>query len=279
MEIEQLIERVANGQINYTVSDEHLASVNQGFYSNIDILTPLSFSQNLAWAVKKDSPELLEAINEWLEDFKQTRQYASLYNKYFNNPRTANIARSQFHSLGGGRISVYDDYFKRYAEQYGWDWRLIASVAFQESRFNPRAVSWAGAFGVMQLMPATAALYNVHQNSPVSENIRAGVSYLHYLNERFKRIIEDDDERLKFVLASYNVGLGHVFDARRLAEKNGKDPNIWKDNVDYYILNKSKPKYYLDPVVSHGYARGLEPYLYVIEILERYEHYLNALES
>jgi membrane-bound lytic murein transglycosylase F len=279
MEIEQLIEKVANGEIEYTVSDEHLANVNLGFYSNIDINTPISFSQNLAWAVKKESPQLLKAINEWLEEFKPTRQYANLYNKYYNNPRTANIARSQFHSLGGGKISVYDDYFRRYAEHFELDWRLVASVAYQESRFNPQAVSWAGAFGVMQLMPNTAAIYNVNENSSVAENIRAGVSYLFYLNNRLKEIVVDNDERMKFVLASYNVGLGHVFDARRLAEKNGKDPNVWKDNVDYYVLNKSKPKYYLDPDVKHGYCRGLEPYLYVIEVLERYEHYKNALES
>ncbi len=279
MEIEQLIERVANGEIEFTVSDEHLANVNLGFYSNLDINTPLSFSQNLAWAVRKESPELLSAINEWFETFKPTRQYASLYNKYYNNPRTADIARSQYHSLGGGKISVYDNYFKRWAEQYDLDWRLIASVAFQESRFNPQAVSWAGAFGVMQLMPNTAAIYNVDENSSVAENIRAGVSYLYYLNERLRDVITDDNERIKFVLASYNVGLGHVFDARKLAEKHGKDPNIWKDNVDYYILNKSKPKYYLDPEVKHGYCRGLETYMYVIEVLERYEHYKNVVES
>ncbi len=278
MEAEQLIEKVSNGEIDYTVSDEHLANVNMGFYSNIDIMTPISFSQNLAWAVKKNSPELLGAINEWLEEFKPTRKYANLYNKYYNNPRTANIARSQFHSLGGGKISEYDEYFKVYSEQFGWDWRLIASVAYQESRFNPKAISWAGAFGVMQLMPGTAAIYNVNRSSRVADNIRAGVNYLHYLNDRFMDIVTDDDERLKFVLASYNVGIGHVFDARRLAEKHGKDPNVWKDNVDYYVLNKSKPKYYLDPVVRHGYCRGREPYLYVIEILERYEHYRNALD-
>lgn len=278
MEIEQLIEKVSNGEIDYTVSDEHLANVNMGFYSNIDIQTPISFSQNLAWAVKKSSSGLLEVVNEWLENFKSTRKYANLFNKYYNNPRTANIARSQFHSLGGGKISEYDDYFKRYAEQFGWDWRLLASVAYQESRFNPQAISWAGAFGVMQLMPKTAAIYNVNISSRVADNIRAGANYLHYLDDRFKTIIEDDNERLKFVLASYNVGIGHVFDARRLAEKFGKDPNVWKDNVDYYVLNKSKPKYYLDPVVRHGYCRGREPYLYVIEILERYEHYKNALD-
>ncbi|MFW5708359.1 MAG: transglycosylase SLT domain-containing protein [Bacteroidota bacterium] len=278
-EPETLIEKVANGEIDYTVSDEHVAQVNQTYYANIDVQTPLSFPQNLSWAVRHDTPLLKAAIDEWMEDFRKSRQYANLYARYFQNPRSSLMARSPYHSLGGGRISVYDDYFKRFAEIVGWDWRLIASMAFQESRFNHEAVSWAGAFGIMQLMPNTAAMYNVSQTSAPVENIMAGIKYLDWINGRLKDVITDEQERVKFVLASYNVGLGHVMDARRLAEKYGKDPNIWKDNVDYFILNKSKPKYYLDPVVRHGYARGAEPFHYVTEILERYEHYLNAVEG
>lgn len=279
METEQLIERVANGEILFTVADEHVAQVNQTYYTNIDTQTPLSFQQNLSWAVRNDTPLLLEAVNAWMKDFKATRQYANLYNKYFQNPRSSYMARSPFHSLGGGRISVYDDAFKRYAQIVGWDWRLIASLAYQESRFNHDAVSWAGAFGIMQLMPGTAAMYNVDMESSEMENIVAGIRYLAWIDKRLKDIITDEEERIKFVLASYNVGIGHVLDARRLAEKYGKDPNVWKENVDYYVLNKSKPQYYLDPVVQYGYARGAEPFQYVIEILERFEHYKNALEG
>ncbi len=278
-EPEMLIEKVANGEIEYTVSDEHVAQVNQTYYANIDTQTPLSFAQNLSWAVRHDTPLLKAAIDEWMSEFKQTRQYSNLYNRYFQNPRSSIMAKSPYHSLGGGRISLYDDYFKQFSEIVGWDWRLIASLAFQESRFNSEAVSWAGAFGIMQLMPNTASMYNVSESSSPIDNIVAGVKYLSWIDSRLRNIITDDAERVKFVLASYNVGLGHVLDARRLAEKYGKDPNMWKDNVDYYVLNKSKPKYYLDPVVRHGYARGAEPYHYVHEILERYEHYLNAVES
>ncbi len=278
-EPELLIEKVANGEIEFTVSDEHVAQVNQTYYANIDIQTPLSFSQNLSWAVRHDTPLLKAAVDEWMVEFKKSRQYANLYHRYFQNPRSSHMAKSPYHSLGGGRISVYDDYFKRFSEIVGWDWRLIASMAFQESRFNHDAVSWAGAFGIMQLMPNTASMYNVSQTSTPIENIIAGVKYLNWIDRRLKEIITDDEERVKFVLASYNVGLGHVLDARRLAEKYEKDPNVWKDNVDFFVLNKSKPKYYLDPVVRHGYARGSEPYHYVTEILERFEHYRNAVDS
>jgi len=278
-EVEALIELVASGDIDYTVSDEHLAKVNENYYANIDVKTPVSFYQNLAWAVRHESDELLEVINEWMADFRNTRQYAEIYNKYFRNPRSAYIAKSPFSTIRGGNVSAYDDYFREYSEKKGWDWRLVASIAYQESRFDPSAVSWAGAFGVMQLMPGTAAQFNVYKDSPVADNIIAGINYLNWLDNTLKRHVKDDEERLKFVLAAYNVGLGHVLDARRLAEKYGKDPNLWKDNVDYFVLNKSDPKYYRDPVVQFGYARGREPYHYVYEILERYEHYKNVIDG
>lgn len=278
-EVEVLIEMVANGEIDYTVSDEQIGRINMNYYAGIDARTPLSFPQNLSWAVRNDTPMLREAINEWMREFKGTGQFAGIYNKYYNNPRSIYIAKSNYNSLGGGNISVFDPYFKQYADVVGWDWRLIASVAFQESRFNHDAVSWAGASGIMQLMPTTAATMDIDSTSSVPEHILAGVRYLRWIDNILKEQVEDKDERVKFVLAAYNVGIGHVLDARRLAEKYGKDPNIWKDNVDYFILNKSKPKYYQDDVVRFGFARGDETYQYVYEVLERFEHYKNAVGS
>lgn len=278
-EVEQLIDMVANGEIEYTVSDEQIGRINQNYYAGIDARTPLSFPQNLSWAVRKDTPLLREAINEWMQEFKGTSQFAGTYNKYYNNPRSVYIAKSSYNSLGGGNISVFDPYFKQYANVVGWDWRLIASVAYQESRFNHDAVSWAGAMGIMQLMPTTAETLEVDSTSSVPEHILAGVRYLRWIDNILKEHVEDENERVKFVLAAYNVGIGHVLDARRLAVKYGKDPNIWKDNVDYFILNKSKPKYYQDDVVRFGFARGEETYQYVYEVLERFEHYKNAVGS
>lgn len=277
--VEQLIEMVANGEIEFTVSDEQLGRINQNYFNNLDARTAISFPQNLSWAVRKDTPLLLAALNEWMSNFITTSQFANIYNKYYNNPRSVYIARSTFNSLGGGNISVFDNYFRQYAGIVGWDWRLIASIAFQESRFNHDAVSWAGAFGIMQLMPSTAATFNIDSTSSVPEHIQAGVRYLRWLDQILGEHVKDDTERVKFVLAAYNVGIGHVLDARRLAKKYGKDPNIWKDNVAYYVLNKSKPKYYLDEVVRFGFARGEEPFMFVSEILERFEHYKNTVGS
>ncbi|NLX72402.1 MAG: transporter substrate-binding domain-containing protein [Bacteroidales bacterium] len=276
-EVEQLIELVAEGEIPYTVCDENLAKVNLNFYPNLDVETAVSFPQKQAWAVNKEAPELLNAVNNWMIGFRQSGRYQRIFQKYFLNKRSMHLVDAGFHSIKGGQVSVYDDLIREESELYDMDWRLIASIIYQESRFIPDAESWAGALGLMQLMPQTAERFGVQSITSPKENIRGGMQLLKWLDERMALRVEDNDERLKFVLAAYNVGIGHVLDAMKLAEKNGKDPRVWTDNVDYYILNKSNPKYYNDPVVEFGYCRGEEPYQYVKEILERYEHYKNVM--
>jgi len=231
----------------------------------------------VAWAVKKGSSGLLDTLNYWLGNFKGSRTYAFLYNKYFRNSRTVNFAHSDYISVNGGKISPYDSQIKKYSQLIDWDWRLLASLIYQESRFSPKAKSWVGAFGLMQLMPHTAEKYGVDSLSPPGDQIKAGVEFIHLLNNQFEEKIPDKAERTKFVLASYNAGIAHVYDARRLAVKYQKDPNVWDHNVDYFLLNKSKPEFYNDPVVKYGYCRGRESYNFVNEILDRYQHYRNTV--
>jgi membrane-bound lytic murein transglycosylase F len=276
---ESLIQQVAEGRIDFTVSDEHVAMVAQTYYPNIDIAMPVSFEQNLAWAVKKESNQLLDTINDWLRNYKASKQYAFLYIKYFKNSRTKKIAKSEYNSLSGGKISNYDKFLKEQSTIVGWDWRLIASLIYSESRFKPNAKSWAGAFGLMQLMPVTADKYGVGEESSPQAQIIAGIKYLKWLDKYFRKEIPDSSERINFVLASYNAGAGHVEDARALAEKYGKDPNVWFGSVDYFILQKSKPEFYKDVVVKYGYLRGAEPYGYVSEIVERYKTYKNLIKG
>ena len=278
-EVEQLITAVAEGEIDYTVADEHIAKVNEKYYSNIDANTALSFPQHVAWAVKPGSDSLRLAINSWIKDYKRSVASRHTYNKYFNNPRSVNIAQSEFHSFGGGKISQYDDIIRELSEYYKLDWRLVASLIYQESRFHLEATSWVGAFGLMQLMPTTAEKFGVDSSSSASEQIRAGIEFLLWLDAQLPEEITDPEQRMRFTLAAYNVGIAHIYDARRLAEKHGKDPNVWTDNVDYYILNKSNPVYYRDSVVRYGYARGEETYNFVSEILERYELYKKVIEN
>lgn len=278
-ETEQLITLVAKGEIDYTVADENVAMINQTYYPQIDVKTAISFPQNLAWAVNKESKDFLEEINNWLDNIEGTAKYAVIYNKYFKNIKAARRQTSDYLSVTGGKISVYDDAIKKYAEAIDWDWRLLASMIYQESRFNPKVKSWAGAYGIMQLMPLTAERFGVNRHSSPEKQIEAGTKFIKWLDDQLKDEIPDKQERIKFILASYNVGLGHIQDAMTLAKKNGKDPLKWEDNVDYYVLNKSNPKYYRDPDVKFGYCRGQEPYDYVIAILDRYEHYQNAIKN
>lgn len=275
--VEELITMVSKGEIDYTVCDEHIALVNKKYYHDIDVRTPISFPQHIAWAVKKGASGLLDTMNFWLEEFNKTRTSAFLYNKYFRNPRTINYARSEYHSVTGGKISPYDPVIKKYSELIDWDWRLLASLIYQESRFYPEARSWAGAYGLMQLMPHNAQKYGIDSLSLPEEQIEAGVKFIKLLDKQFLDKIEDKSERTKFVLASYNAGIAHVYDARRLAEKYDKNPNLWNDNVDYFLRNKSKPEFYSDSVVKYGYCRGEEPYNFVYDILERYQHYKNVI--
>ena len=277
-EVEQLIALVAEGEIPYTVCDENLARVNKNFFPNIDVETAISFPQKQAWAVNKDAPELLNAVNNWMIGHKKTARYDRTFKKYFLDERSGHIVNSGFHSIKGGQVSDFDDMIKAESSKLDWDWRLIASIIYQESNFRPNVDSWAGAKGLMQLMPETAKRFGVKSIYSPQENIRGGIKFLEWLDERMTSRVSDPDERLKFVLASYNVGIGHVLDAMSLAEKNGKNPQIWDDNVDFYVLNKSKPIYYNDPVVKFGYCRGEEPYHYVKEIIDRYGHYKNVMK-
>lgn len=276
-DVEELIAAVAKGDIDYTVADEHMAIQLIRSYPNLDIKTPLSFQQKVAWALRKEAEnELLAEINTWLQDFFKTSESRLLYSKYFGQG-IRNRSRSEFHSLTGGKLSDFDETIRQIAGEIGWDWRLLASLIYQESEFKPDVVSWAGAYGLMQLMPAVMEQFNIDTTASAEEHIAVGGKYLLYLDKLIPETVTDPRERIKFILASYNAGAGHVLDARRLAAKYNKNPDVWTDNVDFFLRNKSKPAFYNDPVAYYGYVRGEETYQFVEQIIERYEHYTNLL--
>jgi membrane-bound lytic murein transglycosylase F len=172
---------------------------------------------------------------------------------------------------------VYDDIIRKYSANIEWDWRLVASLICQESRFNPTVESRRGAFGLMQMMPETAARMGIDSSASPEENIRAGIKYINWLHTVFDPKIADEDERIFFILAAYNAGPGHVLDAMKLAEKNGLDPQKWVGNVEPWLLKKSLPEYYNDEVVRNGKFRGVESVKFVAEIIDRYMHYRNMV--
>lgn len=275
---EELISMVASGEIDYAVSDERIAKIATLYNANIDIQTPVSFYHNVAWAVNKDEEELRTIVNEWLTNFYNSPKAQALAYKYLESPRVQFIAQSPFNSNRKGRLSDFDESFKKYAQAIGWDWRLLAALAFQESKFDAGARSWAGATGVMQLMPETASHFGVDSTSSPQEHIRAGAMYIKWLEDQWKTKVADPEERKKFVMASYNVGIGHVLDARRLAAKFHRNPDRW-DDVAVYLKNKANPRFYNDAVVYYGYCRGDEPVQFVEQILDRFKHYQQLVKN
>ncbi len=278
--VEDLIELVAAGEIDYTISDDNIARLSQAYFSNVDVNTYISFPQRIAWGVRRTSVMFLEELDKWIDSVKKGSDFHYTYEKYYIN-RNAYRSRleSQYFSKTGGKISQYDDIMKEVSKEINWDWRLLASLIFQESQFKNDLQSWAGATGLMQMMPQTAAQFGVNNINDPIESLKGGAAYLGYLDRFWQPMVTDEGERIKFVLASYNIGPGHILDARNLAEKHGSDPAVWAFNVETFLLKKSNAKYYNDPVVKLGYAKGIETVKYVREVLERYERYKQFINA
>ena len=271
--VEDLIRMVSRGEIEYTIADDGLAKFNQTYFNNIDVHLPVSFDQRSSWIVRKDSPILADSLNKWFDRSVTQPAYLRIIKRYFEVAKGySDIHLPTFEgNLGEGVISPFDVYFRQYGKAVGLDWRLLASVSYQESTFNSEGSSWAGAKGLMGLMPATAASLGVDSGMIIDPevNIKAGAEYLKKLIVLFN-FIEDNDERLKLALASYNGGIGHITDARALAEKYGADQNVWDGNVEKFIQLKRLEQYYNDPVCKNGYFRGDETVEYVRDVVERW---------
>jgi membrane-bound lytic murein transglycosylase F len=275
--VEDLIEMVSTGQIPYTVSDSDMAKLSKTYHTNINTSLKISHPQRSAWMVRKDMPLLAEAINEWFKNNANTPKYKAITKRYFE---ISKLSDDSIPDLRPGEISPFDAYFKEYAKQIGWDWRLLASIAYLESKFHTDKVSWAGATGLMGLMPRTAGAYgvSVDQLTDPKASIHAATLLIKRLDKSFA-FIEDKAERIKFILASYNAGAGHIRDAIALTQKYGKDPALWEDNVKEYLKLKRLPEYYNDSVCQQGYFRGSETFIYVDAALERWEYYKRKTEQ
>lgn len=176
------------------------------------------------------------------------------------------------YAFNGNRVTPFDHLFKQYAANYGWDWKLLASQAYVESKFDSTAVSWAGARGLMQIMPKTAKGYGQTAKSVMKNDvaIETALKLLKDLDKQLAAKVLDENERKKFVIAAYNSGIAHVYDAINLAKKYGLNPQKWDNNVAKAILWKSNPRYYKDPVVKYGYSRGRETFDYVNRVYRFY---------
>jgi membrane-bound lytic murein transglycosylase F len=274
---ENLIDQVAEGKIKWTVADRTVAQSNQTYYEGLDVSLKVAENGVVGWATRENSPLLLEHINTWLTE-KKKRFIPDLYYKYFLNSRNALYrSNSSFSSLVSNKISVYDGIIKKGAGELGWDWRLLAALVYKESGFDTTATSYAGAQGLLQLMPATLQRFGVTDANDPVQSLTGGVKYLQYLDKFWMERIPDSKERIRFILASYNIGQGHVEDAWRLTLKYGKNTQSWED-VAFFLNLKSDPEYYRDPIVKSGFAKGHIAVNYVRDLLSLFESYKTLVE-
>lgn len=266
---EELIEMVAEGMIDYTVADKNVALANAKFYENLDFSTVLSVNQKICFGVRQHTPLLQARLDKWLEEYMKKASFRYLTNKYFELGYEASIQMKNNLINKRGILSPYDAIFKKEAKKYKYEWTLLASQAYQESQFDPNAVGFGGSYSMMQFMPNVGPNYGVYPDSPPEVQIAGGMKLMDKYYRKWSSIA-DHEQRIKFALASYNAGLGHVLDAIALADKHGKNPKVWDGNVDEMMMNLSKQTYYRDPVVKNGAHRGMITYHYVQKIYNRH---------
>jgi membrane-bound lytic murein transglycosylase F len=244
--------------------------------ADLGVLAMGSDSLLPGWLVGEGKVDLQQALQAWYKPGMLATAQAE-EQQLLTKPRVKRRVHAPM--LRRGVISYYDELFKRYSRGIGWDWRLIAAQCYQESTFDPEAVSWAGASGLMQIMPKTADHLGLprDQITDPEQNIAAATRYLHELEREFN-YIHDRTERQNMVLASYNGGAFHIQDAMRLAQRDGRNPQRW-DDVRTYVLRLKDPRYYQDTLVRYGYMRGTETADYVDKIRARYQQYIRKVRQ
>ena len=273
----ELIQRVSRREIGYTIVDSDIAQMNLTYYDSINIGLRVGFAQQASWAVDRRDTWLADSINVWAASVNAQEYSKQALKHYFEmnrGPKPDSVKVDTLAVTPPGGISPYDNVFKQYAQELGWDWRLLAAIAFSESGFDPNATSWMGARGLMQVMPKTARSFGVKEEdlSNPEVSVRVASKILKEL-DGIMRSRTGAGDRIKFVLAAYNAGSGHVTDAIALARKYELNPRVWSENVEQAMLWKMDPEYYNDSVCSNGYCRGTEPVDYVVKVLNCYDNY------
>lgn len=265
---EEFIRRVVDEEIPVTIVDSNIALLNRRYYPDMRIAFPIAEEQSLGWAVRKDDGELLGKINDYFAAIREDGFYQRIYDKYYNNIDVFEyVDVKKFHERIDTRLPKYQHIIKKAADKNGLDWRLLAAIIYQESHFNPRARSYTGVRGLMQVTRSTAKEMGISNRMDPEQSVYAGTKYLSRMYERFDDMEEGLDRRL-FALASYNVGYGHVRDAQKIARQKGLDPDRWSSLKETLPLLRYR-KYY--EKTRYGYARGTEPVRYVDRVMLYYD--------
>ncbi len=271
-----LIGRVAEGDIALTVADRHLLDVEVVYGVDAEAAFALDDADKpIAFGVRPGERRLKAFLDGFVKRHYRGLEYNILKRRYFANQRTIRRFKAE-RVAKSGRLSKFDDVIKKYSSRYGFDWRLMAAQAYVESRFDPKATSWVGAQGLFQVLPRTGATMGFTRLEEPEYGVHAGIKYMARLLDRFDPKLPFP-ERVRMALAAYNVGLGHVHDARRLAARMNLDDSKWFGNVEKAMLLLSQPKYARR--ARHGYCRGQQPVKYVAHIQSLYDQYVQILKE
>ncbi len=270
LEEAEVLQQVASGEINVTVADRSVAELETASTQGLRVGPAIGETKGTAFALRQNAPELKKALDAFLTRILRRKWYAIIERRYYadRGRLTRQRSHNQF-TLSSGRLSRWDDLFRKYAERYDFDWRLIAALAWHESRFDPSSKSWAGAKGIMQIMPIAAKDLKMNCFASNEANIHCGVRFLSRLRSQFLHLGEE--ERIKFALAAFNAGAGHVRDARVLCLDYKLNPMIWENNVEQALLHLMSWHYYRQ--YRSGYCDGRQTVNYVNGILTLYRTY------
>jgi len=277
---EQLLDLVRLDSIELIAVDSNVGKLYTKIYPDLDAETALSFEQSIAWGVAKGTKNWLDTLNAGINAIRKKPDLNIIYNRYYGNNR---LVRNQVKNFSvedhKNKLSKYDDLLKKVSDTLGWDWRYLGALVKTESDFDPNRKSWAGAHGLMQLMPNTYKAYGVKNPFNAEQNVNAGVAHLLWLQEYWANYFENETIDLTpYVLASYNAGHGHVRDALKLTELRNDDPRDWVA-VEESLVKLSLPEYYTKPEIIYGYCRGIEPVTYVKKINRTYQRYNELIQN
>ncbi|MGK0500871.1 MAG: membrane-bound lytic murein transglycosylase F [Oceanicoccus sp.] len=267
-----LLDLLSDGEIDFTVLDSNEYIANRGFYPRLDIAFEVGEASKLAWALPGNikSPELAEQLEEFFMQIEQDGSLRQLQERFYSHSEQVNQMGSlTFSQAQHKRLPKYQQLIEQVADEYSMDWQLLAAISYQESYWNPKARSPTGVRGMMMLTLPTAKEMGTKNRLDAEQSLRGGARYFKKILRRIPERITNPD-RTWFALAAYNVGMGHLEDARKISQRQGGDPDIWADVKDSLPL-LSKRRWY--STTKHGYARGHEPVIYVQNI----RHYYNLL--
>jgi membrane-bound lytic murein transglycosylase F len=262
---EELLEQVASHKIDCTIADSNIYALNQRYFSGITQAFVISEREQLAWVLAENSKELAADMYSWFNGFNQSGKLAQLKDHYYSYVLFFDYYDNKmFYKRVKSRLPKYKEYFEKYGTRYGIPWTVLAAQSYQESHWNPKAKSFTGVRGLMMLTLRTAKLLGVKNRLDPEQSIKGGTRHLNQMLINVPKEVEGEN-RLKFALAAYNIGMGHIKDAQDLAKKMGLNQNIWSDLKQALPLLSQK-RYYQK--LKHGYARGSEPVRYVDSIYD-----------